>query len=146
LNHITTTSTNGLTAPSRKRGRPKKTDSSVQPNVPPVVQQPKPKRKNLNIQQNQCNTKTQLQPIGSGNCYVPLSTSPLLPPPLQRAGRPKKIPSLQETQAKSDRKESSKKKGITLDEIDEETVNCDQLQSCQCNICLLFIIDYFIIL
>jgi hypothetical protein len=65
---------------------------------------------------------------------------------LQRAGRPKKIPSLQETQAKSDRKESSKKKGITIDEIDEETVNCDQLQSCQCNICLLFIIDYFIIL
>ncbi|KAK2400787.1 ATP-dependent DNA helicase PIF1 [Trifolium repens] len=132
LNHITTTSTNGFTAPSRKRGRPKKNQSSVQPNVPHFIEQPKQKMQNLNLQPTQCTTKTTFQHREVGNSYVPLYTSPILAPPLQRAGRPKKTTSVQETQAKSVRKESIKKKGITLHEIDEETVHCQPLQSSQC--------------
>jgi hypothetical protein len=129
-------------ATSRKRGRPKKNQSSVQPNVPPVIEQPKHKRKNLNLQPTQCHIKTEFQLTEVADSYVPLSSSPIIAPPLRRPGRPKKIKSFRETQAKYVGKESNNFGQTTLDQIDEETVNCQPLQSPQCNLSLLCIIYY----
>jgi hypothetical protein len=134
LNNITTTATNGLTAPSRKRGRPNKKQSFAQTNVPPVTELPEQNFQKLHVLQTQCKLKTQFQRCEASTSYVPLSSFPTIAPPLRKLGRPKKYPPLSEAQVNTFITQSSQQKPTTLDVVDKETVNCQQLKSSQGNL------------